>query len=42
MNMTIKEAFEAFIETKAYKHLLPIASMLITPYILLYIMSAVR
>lgn len=42
MNMTIKEAFEAFIETKAYKHILPIATMIIAPYTLFYILSAIR
>ena len=42
MNMTFKEAFEAFIETKAYKHILPIASMIITPYTLFYVLSAIR
>jgi hypothetical protein len=40
--MTLREAFEAFIETKAYKHILPIASMIIAPYTLFYILSAIR
>ena len=42
MNMTFKEAFEAFIETKAYKHILPIATMIIASYTLFYILSAIR